>query len=336
MNGKLFFVIFSFFIWNLSLLFASKSLKLLTGLVSPSAMMNNQKNLLIPKHRGISTWQIPGKIKHSESNLTTSSVIRFLGVLYTHPSYGTIEYQNFGTGHVLVPYGDSYQEKNLNFPCVYMTNINSNIRKKWKPLVREDPLGVLGITIECAIPQSTEGDKFASILRLEKALTVTVSIFTPNLTNSLQDSYLLQQSEKFTPLQLPHASQYQPQYRSLPAHIHTTIKMENPTVITVQTFMNNISGPSLYMFVLYYMNLDYGIIIYDMYGLHQSYLQQFIDQEIIDYHSFTVFENIFPHVFNYQTYQKEYVSTSSYLIFLSLGVSERYEVQILAFHGYFY
>jgi hypothetical protein len=72
------------------------------------------------------------------------------------------------------------------------------------------------------------------------------------------------------------------------------------------------------MFTLYYLSLGYGVIIYDRYGLHQSFLQEFIDEGRIDYHSFTIFEKIFPKDFNLLTHTKKNVS--SHWFFFSLFI----------------
>jgi hypothetical protein len=122
---------------------------------------------------------------------------------------------------------------------------------------------------------------------------------------SLTSSYLLTPPQLLTSLQLPllpplplqhtvrgHTSTTS-SFLSLQASAITTIHPHAPTVISVQTFSYSITGPSL--------TLGYGVIIYDRYGLHQSYLQEFIDERRIDYNLFTIFEKIFPQKFNPHT-----------------------------------
>jgi hypothetical protein len=255
----------------------------------------------------VSSWNIPAEsMKQREREANHSCHLKLLGALYTHYEE-TTEFQNFGAGMAIV---SSLHGSSNSFSCLYMSNINSKIRKKWKPQVRYDENGVLGLVLECSLPQTTVGDLVCSSLRSQQT-EILVSIFSSSLTSALNASYLLRPVRPATPLQIPLSSEFLPIFRSLPPNTHTTLRREQPAVLTVQTFSNPLSGPSLYMFVLYYLNLGYGVIIYDIYGLHQSFLQQFIDEEVIDYHPFTVFETLFPKQFNLEQYQRNHVSPSS-------------------------
>lgn len=69
-------------------------------------------------------------------------------------------------------------------------------------------------------------------------------------------------------------------------------------VVTVQTFRNKITGPSLYMFMRYYLNLGWRVIVYDRYGLHADVMSEFLSLPEVLYHNHTVFEILFPSSFN--------------------------------------
>jgi hypothetical protein len=253
----------------------------------------------------ISRWNIPDSMRKIQLESNHSCHLKFLGALYTN-SEETIDFLNYGVGIAIVssPPGDLGSN---SFSCVYMSNINSKIRKKWKPQVRYDENGVLGTALECSLPQTTVGDEICSFLQSHE-IAVLISIFSSTLTRYLNATYLLRPCRPATPLQIPLPSQFLPIFRSLPPETHTTLRLDQPAVLSVQTFSNPLSGPSLYMFVSYYLNLGYGVVIYDIYGLHQSFLQQFIDEEVLDYHPFTVFETLFPQQFNYEKYLRDHVS----------------------------
>lgn len=313
MQFPLALTVYLLFFATISLAQLPKKFKLLSGAYflvdrnkeSTPNKVNGSNGSIVADITGYQTmgrWQIPEKMRNATKAL---GVVKLLGALHTSASAQTKGYQNFGPAKLTF----DINAQKTNFTCKYIANQGKILPNSGYLIIRDDPLGSLGIAVECNIPQSPDGEKLYSLLlESEGAVKVVVSIFTAKFAHSLQDSYLLQRSRSNTPLQLPHASRFLPEFRSLPSHVHTTISFDKPTVLTVQTFMNVISGPSLYMFVVYYLNLGYGVIIYDMYGLHQSYLQEFIDREVIDYHSYTVLENVFPHVFNAERHRREHVS----------------------------
>lgn len=71
-------------------------------------------------------------------------------------------------------------------------------------------------------------------------------------------------------------------------------------ILTVQTFRNRMSGPSLYMFMKYYLTLGWKVIVYDRYGLHAREMGEFRDLPEVIYHENTFFETLFPSEFNKQ------------------------------------
>jgi hypothetical protein len=68
-------------------------------------------------------------------------------------------------------------------------------------------------------------------------------------------------------------------------------------VITAQVFMNDYSGPQLYLFASYYLKMGYLVIIYDRFGNHESHLHSFMDNELFEYHPFTIMQIAYPEYF---------------------------------------
>lgn len=71
-----------------------------------------------------------------------------------------------------------------------------------------------------------------------------------------------------------------------------------PAVCTVQTFLNSVSGPMLYMFTRYYLELDWVVIIYDRFGSHRTFLTDFLNHTRLKYFPFTMFQLMFPNTYN--------------------------------------
>jgi hypothetical protein len=73
----------------------------------------------------------------------------------------------------------------------------------------------------------------------------------------------------------------------------------NHAVCTVQVFTNELTGPRLYFFALYYLQLGWHVIIFDRYGRHREYLQEFFRYTVaFHYHPFTILELILPQIYN--------------------------------------
>jgi hypothetical protein len=68
-------------------------------------------------------------------------------------------------------------------------------------------------------------------------------------------------------------------------------------VATAQVFMNDFSGPQLYLFASYYLKMGYLVIIYDRFGNHKSHLDSFMDNEWFEYHPFTIMQVAYPEKF---------------------------------------
>ena len=69
-------------------------------------------------------------------------------------------------------------------------------------------------------------------------------------------------------------------------------------VCTVLTFRNEQTGPMLHLFVDYYHRLGWYVIIYDRFGFHQQYVQDFIGLYGVDYHPYTIFQMTQPKKYN--------------------------------------
>jgi hypothetical protein len=160
-------------------------------------------------------------------------------------------------------------------------------------LLLKDKFGALSLAIECYITDET----VCSDIR-DKEIEVRIILFPGDFSpNALEP---IREFSHFPLISSLSASlKLQPFHTSLSPHTHT--------IITVQTFSNPLSGPSLYMFVVYYLSLGYGVIVYDMYGLHRNFLEEFIMKKEIDYHPITIFERIFRDNFNRETHIKHQV-----------------------------
>jgi hypothetical protein len=73
----------------------------------------------------------------------------------------------------------------------------------------------------------------------------------------------------------------------------------------------------LYFFASYYLQLGWQVIIYDRYGRHQSFLEEFSHHSAFHYHPFTVLESIFPYLYNQTTASLE-VSYDASLLYPTL------------------
>ena len=284
-------------------------------------------------------WLLP---LHSEkifqerrNNKNISCIIEFLGYLFTSNNQ-TISYQNSGIGKVTLK--RKMKKNEISYLCVYMTNINQNIPKKWKPLVREDTFGALEVIIQCPIffdniddsrdgsgddgrdgGNQREEEKIDKCLDLElNSIEVLVTIYPiDTLLNDVRNSSIKTRNSSSSSTSasiFSLSSSYLLQSSNL-SHTSTITQPQSNVILSIQTFSNSISGPSLYMFILYYINLGYGVIIYDTYGIHQPFLQEFIDMKAIDYYPFTVLEQIFPQFFNYKNYKK--INVKNFLLSLS-------------------
>eukprot|EP00603_Paraphysomonas_imperforata_P010747 CAMPEP_0114470220 /NCGR_PEP_ID=MMETSP0104-20121206/11142_1 /TAXON_ID=37642 ORGANISM="Paraphysomonas imperforata, Strain PA2" /NCGR_SAMPLE_ID=MMETSP0104 /ASSEMBLY_ACC=CAM_ASM_000202 /LENGTH=504 /DNA_ID=CAMNT_0001643943 /DNA_START=325 /DNA_END=1841 /DNA_ORIENTATION=- len=75
-------------------------------------------------------------------------------------------------------------------------------------------------------------------------------------------------------------------------------------VVTIQTFKNHFTGPMLYMFTRYYQRLGYAVIVFDRFAAHRSVFKELMsgtpsnDLPSVHYYGFTVFEKMFPHIYN--------------------------------------
>ena len=72
-------------------------------------------------------------------------------------------------------------------------------------------------------------------------------------------------------------------------------------VCTVQTFQNPLSGPMLYMFTRFYLELGWVVIVYDRFGAHRDFLSSLLDSQTdqrLKYYPYTLFQLLFPNTYN--------------------------------------
>eukprot|EP01034_Spumella_vulgaris_P034029 gene34029-41965_t len=75
-------------------------------------------------------------------------------------------------------------------------------------------------------------------------------------------------------------------------------------VCTVQTFRNPQTGPMLYLFVAYYQIMGWRVIVYDRFGLHESFLRDLLSLPGVDYYPYTLYQLAMP-----SKYNQEYKTT---------------------------
>eukprot|EP00605_Chrysophyceae_sp_TOSAG23-4_P000234 GSChrysophyteH1.ASY1.ANO1.271.1 assembled CDS len=74
-------------------------------------------------------------------------------------------------------------------------------------------------------------------------------------------------------------------------------------ICTVQTFRNAQSGPMLYAFVKFHLDVGWRVIVFDRFGLHEEFLKGLEGASGLDYHRFTVLQRVNPSKYN-QEYSK--------------------------------
>jgi hypothetical protein len=69
-------------------------------------------------------------------------------------------------------------------------------------------------------------------------------------------------------------------------------------VCTVQTFQNQLTGPALYLFVRYYLELDWIVIVFDRFGDHSSHISSFLSSQRFFYFPMTILTQLLPDLYN--------------------------------------
>jgi hypothetical protein len=65
-------------------------------------------------------------------------------------------------------------------------------------------------------------------------------------------------------------------------------------VCAVQTNRNPLSPYQMHMFVAHYLSLGFHVIIYDRFGLHKEFIDEFLPNKRFDYHPYTLLEVAWP------------------------------------------
>mmetsp|Transcript_19819 Transcript_19819/g.28501 ORF Transcript_19819/g.28501 Transcript_19819/m.28501 type:complete len:499 (-) Transcript_19819:50-1546(-) len=250
-----------------------------TDISSDSFKLFSIKHFKPSNKSDVSSWEVSRFAKSEVSQVDAVCNIQTIGYLYTH-SKSNIDFRHGGRAEMTV-----LEENPFLTNCVYMTFINAQVRKIWRPRIREDPLGSLGVVIQCPVPNTLRGRDMCKKFE-QKNMHLQMTIFSSKRNVQTAPEGLVASIEYS-----PHAD------LQLPANKLARLRGSN-AVITVQTFRNRISGPMLYMFIKYYTNLGWPVIIYDRYGLHADFVKDFVDSVDVIYHPYTLFESVFPHDFN--------------------------------------
>jgi hypothetical protein len=91
-------------------------------------------------------------------------------------------------------------------------------------------------------------------------------------------------------------------------------------VCTVQTFQNELSGPSLHLFARYYLELGWIVIIFDRFGDHFAHLSSLSPNGRLFYFPFTILTKVFPEIYG-ERYRSQQVLPSPTALSLSLSLS---------------
>ena len=94
------------------------------------------------------------------------------------------------------------------------------------------------------------------------------------------------------------------------AWIRDQIAVQRPHgVCVVQNFKNEYSGFMLHLFIKYYLNLGFSVIIYDYSASHRDYVSPFLNISGVYYHPYTAFQILFPELaLNFSSQFKFYYS----------------------------
>ena len=69
-------------------------------------------------------------------------------------------------------------------------------------------------------------------------------------------------------------------------------------VCAVQTFRNPQSGPMLHLFVQYYLQLGWQVVLFDRFAFHREFLEDLMSQPGFHYHGYTVMQIAQPYKYN--------------------------------------
>ena len=78
--------------------------------------------------------------------------------------------------------------------------------------------------------------------------------------------------------------------------IHTNLSLN--AVCAVQTFRNPQSGPMLFLFVKYYLEMGWHVIVYDRFGYHTEFLEELFHEPGFHYHDYTIMQIAQPSKYN--------------------------------------
>lgn len=78
--------------------------------------------------------------------------------------------------------------------------------------------------------------------------------------------------------------------------IHKNLSLN--AVCAVQTFRNPQSGPMLYLFVKFYIDMGWHVIVYDRFGYHLEFLEELLHEPGFHYHPYTIMQLAQPSKYN--------------------------------------
>jgi hypothetical protein len=103
-----------------------------TSLENEIFILNRTNVLETTKRRLVDRWEVPTELKIDFMGKHPACIQLSQGYLYTNDKR-TLPFSSAGTGQLSA----ELNGRNISLKCLYMTNINYHVRKKWKPRVRE-------------------------------------------------------------------------------------------------------------------------------------------------------------------------------------------------------
>lgn len=104
----------------------------MTSLENTLFMINSSNVFETSKRRLLDRWEVPTQLKIGFMGKQPPCMHLSQGYLNTHDTR-TLAFREAGMGRLSIDINQRY----ITLKCLYMTNINYHVRKKWKPRVRE-------------------------------------------------------------------------------------------------------------------------------------------------------------------------------------------------------
>jgi hypothetical protein len=285
-------------------------------IASVDTLQLSQNTLVITGyHFGLDTankigqkWMIPLNIK---KNLTSDAKC---GILYT----GTLRINKENAKNWLHGPGSLLIESD-EITCIYMTNVgifpgNPHVRlfnvvvNHLHLIIMQDDPYTVNLAMLCQVEAKLS--RYESERRCGVMSNLNHNYTIPSLKiHSLceSDKQFCVKMSIIARFALPQENQLK---HSMIPNFNTPLKYDtsfHKAACTVQTFKNDATGPMLYLFARYYLELGWLVIVYDRFGQHGQVLSGLRAQYStrLLYHPYTILQLVFPSIYNEDYYIKQ-------------------------------